>query len=97
MHEDLKKAKYEALYYHKDDTIVSHVPMKNHLYGLTTEMFRKLYDSGEVELSTVFENLYVKVAKSVGKKVKKISEAQRDFDNNGDFKREINGRKNRRI
>jgi len=58
----------------------------NLTYGQTYEAFMHMYDQGEITLSTVFENLFVKIANSLGKNITKVSEDARDFSNNGDFK-----------
>lgn len=55
-------------------------------YGQTFEDFMNMYDLGEITLSTVFENLFVKVAKAHGKDIEKVSEDARDFSNDGDMK-----------
>ena len=38
MHPDIRKSKYNALSYHKDDYLISGVFLKNHLHSVTTEM-----------------------------------------------------------
>lgn len=58
----------------------------NETNGLSQETFLSLYDKGEVELSTVFENLIVSVRNSLGIPTQKVSEACRDIDNNADVK-----------
>jgi hypothetical protein len=55
-------------------------------FGLSKDTFMTLYDMGEIQLSTVFENLFVTINNALGGTVNKISEDARDFDNNGDFK-----------
>jgi hypothetical protein len=54
--------------------------------GRTKKEFMTDYDLGEIQLSSVFENLFVHTRKKLGKPVTKISEDSRDFSNNGDFK-----------
>ena len=58
----------------------------NETDGLSKESFLKIYDKGEIELSTVFENLIVAVRNSLGIPTQKVSEACRDIDNNADVK-----------
>jgi len=55
-------------------------------HGLSKDTFMALYDMGEIQLSTVFENLFVTINNALGGDVKKLSEDSRDFSNNGDFK-----------
>lgn len=54
--------------------------------GLTREQFMQLYEQGELALSTVYENLFVSARTRLGKPTHKVSEAGRDFSNNGDMK-----------
>ena len=54
--------------------------------GQSKKNFLIAYDLGEVQLSTVFENLFVATRNKLGKPTEKISEDGRDFDNNGDMK-----------
>lgn len=58
----------------------------NLTYGQTYREFMHMYDQGEITLSTVFENLFVEVSKTLGKDIEKVSENCRDFSNNGDMK-----------
>ena len=79
-----------------DESIVAFRPLALYAYdkkveysqtfGLSKDTFMQLYDMGEIQLSTVFENLFVSVNNALGGTVKKISEDARDFDNDGDFK-----------
>ena len=46
--------------------------------GLSKKKFMELYDQGEVQLSTVFENLFV-TTRNLGKPTKKVSVDQYDF------------------
>lgn len=55
-------------------------------YGQTRNDFMKMYDQGEITLSTVFENLFVQVSKALGNDIEKVSEDARDFSNDGDMK-----------
>lgn len=56
-------------------------------YGMSKANFMAMYDAGEVQLSSVFENLLVIVRKANGgRKLTKVSESSRDFSNNGDMK-----------
>jgi len=54
--------------------------------GLTRKQFMALYDFSEIQLSSVFENLFVAYRTRIGRPVLKISEDSRDFSNNGDMK-----------
>jgi hypothetical protein len=54
--------------------------------GQTREQFLMAYDLSEVQLSSVYENLFVVVRKHIGKPLQKISEDSRDFSNDGDMK-----------
>jgi len=62
-------------------------------YGITLgqskEQFMQAYDLSEVQLSSVYENLFVAARKNIGKPLDKISEDSRDFSNNGDMKTTI--------
>jgi hypothetical protein len=71
-------------------------------YGMTLGQSKKdfltAYDLGEIQLSTVYENLFVATRNKLGKPTEKISEDGRDFDNNGDMKTGVlfkNGEKRR--
>ena len=59
-------------------------------YGMTLgqskEHFMESYELSEVQLSSVFENLFVAARKHIGKPLQKISEDSRDFSNDGDMK-----------
>jgi hypothetical protein len=59
-------------------------------YGLTMGQSRKnflaMYDLSEVQLSSVYENLFVAVRNKIGRPLTKISEDARDFSNDGDMK-----------
>ena len=52
----------------------------------TKEQWMKLYDDGEITLSTVYENLIVSIRNAHGIPTNKVSEDGRDLDNNGDVK-----------
>jgi len=54
--------------------------------GQSKKNFLIAYDLGEVQLSTVFENLFVATRNKLGTPTEKISEDGRDFDNDGDMK-----------
>jgi hypothetical protein len=54
--------------------------------GQTRAQFMTMYDLSEVQLSGVYENLFVEARKKIGKPLTKISEDSRDFSNNGDMK-----------
>jgi hypothetical protein len=54
--------------------------------GQTKKQFMAMYDLSEVQLSGVYENLFVEARKRLGLPVTKISEDSRDFSNNGDMK-----------
>lgn len=54
--------------------------------GISKRSFMLTYNAGELELSTIYENLFVLGANKVGKPIQKVSEDCRDFDNNGDMK-----------
>lgn len=58
----------------------------NMTHGMTKPQFLRLYDEGEITLSTVFENLFVAVRNMHGKPTRKVSENARDFSNDGDKK-----------
>lgn len=55
-------------------------------YKISYEAYMRDYDTGEIHLSTVYENLFVTVSNCLGIPVEKISEHHRDFSNNGDMK-----------
>jgi len=54
--------------------------------GQSKKDFLTAYNLGEIQLSTVYENLFVATRNKLGKPTEKISEDGRDFDNNGDMK-----------
>lgn len=54
--------------------------------GQTRAQFMTMYDLSEVQLSGVYENLFVEARKKIGLPLTKISEDSRDFSNNGDMK-----------
>lgn len=54
--------------------------------GISKRSFMLAYNAGELELSTIYENLFVLGANKAGKPIHKVSEDRRDFDNNGDMK-----------
>jgi hypothetical protein len=54
--------------------------------GQTKKQFMQAYDLSEVQLSSVYENLFVAARKKLGLPLTKISEDARDFSNNGDMK-----------
>jgi hypothetical protein len=74
----------------------AHLPLAKHAYdlkecynmtlGQTREQFLNMYQLNEIQLSSVYENLFVAGREKIGKPVTKISEDRRDFSNNGDMK-----------
>lgn len=54
--------------------------------GQSKAEFLNAYDLGEVQLSSVFENLLVATRNKLGKPIEKVSEEGRDFSNNADMK-----------
>lgn len=54
--------------------------------GASREVFMAQYDAGIIQLSTVWENLFVIVNRCQGGDVIKVSEDGRDFSNDGDMK-----------
>lgn len=48
-------------------------------FGMTKEQFLKLYDLGEVQLSSVFENLLVETRNRLGKPTRKVAGDRYDF------------------
>ena len=54
--------------------------------GVTREQFMNQYDAQEVQLSSVFENIFVAVRGALGKPVTRVSADGYDFSNLGDMK-----------
>jgi hypothetical protein len=68
--------------------------------GQTRKQFMAMYDLNEIQLSSVYENLFIKARKRIGKPLTKISEDCRDFSNDGDMKTTVlqkNGCKRRYV
>lgn len=55
-------------------------------YGVSEKVFLAMYDAGEIQLSSVYENLMAATRTQLGKPTKVVSEAGQDFDFGGDFK-----------
>lgn len=51
----------------------------NQSFKLPKKTFMKLYDDGEIQLSSVFENLFVDTRNALGKPTKKVSGDNYDF------------------
>jgi hypothetical protein len=51
----------------------------NQTHGMTREQFLNLYDIGEIQLSSVFENLLVETRNKLGKKTRKVAGDRYDF------------------
>lgn len=51
----------------------------NVTHGISKRKFMELYDLGEIELSTVFENLFVSTRNALGLPTKKVSVDRYDF------------------
>ena len=79
-----------------DITREAQLPLAKHAYdlkeyygmtlGQTREQFLNMYQFNEIQLSSVYENLFVAARAKIGKPVVKVSEDCRDFSNNGDMK-----------
>jgi hypothetical protein len=51
----------------------------NQTFGLTQSQFLEIYDSGEIQLSSVFENLFVITRNRAGLRTEKVSVDRYDF------------------
>lgn len=78
-----------------DYEVVAHRPLAILAYNLhihykietvSQDMWLRMYDKGEIQLSTVYENLFCHIRTLLGKPTHKVSENHRDFSNDGDFK-----------
>ena len=58
----------------------------NQTHGMNKADFMAYYDTGEIQLSSVYENLFVTVNNALGGDATKTSDDHRDFSNNGDMK-----------
>ena len=58
----------------------------NQTHGMSKADFMSYYDTGEIQLSSVYENLFVAVNNALGGDVTKVSDHYSDFSNGGDMK-----------